>query len=410
MGQATDRFGTLGILGGGQLARMTALAARRLGHATHVLDPSKDCPAATVVDQLLVGPLESEALGSLLASRVDVVAIDTEHIPLAVLRAAAERVPTSPSADVLGLVQDKCVQKAWLSARGYPVTKFAVARDEPELARARELVQGRRFVKRACGGYDGRGQLLDDGTRTAAAIIQELGSTKLLVEQAVSFDAELSVLVARTSSGAMRVYPPSFNHHTRGILSWSVFPAPLPERITRRARAMASSLADDLALTGLLCVEMFLRDEQELLVNELAPRPHNSYHGSEQGCETSQFEQLVRAACGLSLGSVEVVKPTAICNLLGDLWTPGEPLAFGDALADPAVTLHLYGKGRAQPGRKMGHLAATGRSPQIALGRVLKARDSLTSRARSGEQAGSDHAELTEQLAGAQALDAQHHA
>jgi 5-(carboxyamino)imidazole ribonucleotide synthase len=377
LNQAPDRIGTLGILGGGQLARMTALAARRLGHATHVLDPEKHCPAASVVERLVLGSLDDEALGRQLASGVDAVAIDTEHVALAVVRAAAELAPTSPSPEVLGVIQDKAVQKTWLAQRGYPVTRFAIVHNEAELEAARGLVQGRRFIKSALGGYDGRGQWIEDGSPSAVSIPQ-LGSTKLVVEQAVPFECELSVLVARTFAGAAVAYPPSLNHHTHGVLTWSLFPAPLPEQITKEACKLALSIADELQITGLLCVEMFLTHDQRLLVNELAPRAHNSYHASERGCATSQFEQLVRAVRGLPLGSVEVTKPAAIFNLLGDLWAPGHALRFNDALAHPEVTLHMYGKTAARPGRKMGHLMATGSSPEQALARVQRARESLS--------------------------------
>jgi 5-(carboxyamino)imidazole ribonucleotide synthase len=383
LSQAPDRIGTLGILGGGQLARMTALAARRLGHATHVLDPEQQCPAASVVERLVVGSLDSEASARQLASGVDAVTIDTEHVALAVVRAAAELAPTSPSAEVLGVIQDKAVQKTWLAQRGYPVTRFAIAHNEAELEAARGLVPGRRFIKCALGGYDGRGQWIEDGSPAAAKAMHEPGSTKLVVEQAVPFECELSVLVARTSAGAAVAYPPSLNHHTHGVLTWSVFPAPLPAQITKEARALALSIAEELQLTGLLCVEMFLTRDQRLLVNELAPRPHNSYHASERGCATSQFEQLVRAVRGLPLGSVEVTRPAAIFNLLGDLWAPGHGLRFADALAHPEVTLHMYGKTAARPGRKMGHLTATGSTPELALQRVQQARELLSPRAAS---------------------------
>ncbi|WP_437877666.1 5-(carboxyamino)imidazole ribonucleotide synthase [Sorangium sp. So ce513] len=373
---------TLGILGGGQLGRMTALAARTLGYKVHALDPDPDCPARSVLDRCIVASFDDVSQAADLASQCDVVTLEIEKIATDGLAAAARLAPVRPSADVLAMVQDRGVQKGWLSRNGFPVGPFREVATSQELLEATRAMGGACFVKSCVGGYDGRGQLrLSAGAgdagkgggdageieREAAALFTSLGGQRCVVEQALDLEAELSVLVARSPSGKLAVYPPALNHHENQILDWSLLPGPLSAAVTGQAVQIALDLAVGLRVEGLLVVELFLLKDGRLLINELAPRPHNSYHASEVACATSQFEQAVRAVCDLPLGSVEIVRPAAIVNLLGDAWQNGATPAFEAALEIPGVRLHLYGKRVARPGRKMGHLSATGRTPEEAL-------------------------------------------
>ncbi|WP_437652115.1 5-(carboxyamino)imidazole ribonucleotide synthase [Sorangium sp. So ce1182] len=370
---------TLGILGGGQLGRMTALAARTLGYKVHALDPDPDCPARSVLDQCIVASFDDVERAVELASQCDVVTLEIEKVSTEGLAAAARFAPVRPSADVLAMVQDRGVQKAWLSRNGFPVGPFREVATSEQLLEATRAMGGACFVKSCVGGYDGRGQLrlsagaapgkegAGDAGAEAAVLFGSLGGQRCVVEQALDLEAELSVLVARSPSGKLAVYPPALNHHRDQILDWSLLPGPLTAAVTGQAVQIALDLAVGLRVEGLLVVELFLLKDGRLLINELAPRPHNSYHASEVACATSQFEQAVRAVCDLPLGSVEVVRPAAIVNLLGDAWLDGAPPAFEAALEVPGVRLHLYGKRVARPGRKMGHLSATGRTPEEAL-------------------------------------------
>ncbi|KYG06316.1 phosphoribosylaminoimidazole carboxylase [Sorangium cellulosum] len=368
---------TLGILGGGQLGRMTALAARTLGYKVHALDPDPDCPARSVLDRCIVASFDDAAQAAELASQCDVVTLEIEKIATAGLAAAARLAPVRPSAEVLGMVQDRGVQKSWLSSNGFPVGPFREVATSAELLAATRAMGGACFVKSCVGGYDGRGQLRlsggaspgggDDLEREAEALFGSLGGQRCVVEQALDLEAELSVLVARSPSGKLAVYPPALNHHRDQILDWSLLPGPLSASVTGQAVQIALDLAVGLRVEGLLVVELFLLKDGRLLINELAPRPHNSYHASEVACATSQFEQAVRAVCDLPLGSVEIVRPAAIVNLLGDAWLDGAQPPFEAALEIPGVRLHLYGKRIARPGRKMGHLSATGSTPEEAL-------------------------------------------
>jgi 5-(carboxyamino)imidazole ribonucleotide synthase len=231
---------------------------------------------------------------------------------------------------------------------------------------------GRLHVMVCWGGYDGGGQALLERPEDAPGVFQALGGQRSVAEKGLALAQELSVLVARAPSGAMAVYAPSLNHHVKGVLEWSVLPGPVAPDVAAKAQELARGIADQLGIEGLLVTEFFLTEGGELFVNELAPRPHNSFHTTEVACATSQFEQAVRAICDLPLGSTEIVRPAAIVNLLGDLWSDAVP-DFSGALGTPGVRLHLYGKRAARPGRKMGHLSAIGAKPQEALPRVQAA-------------------------------------
>ena len=370
---------TVGIVGGGQLGRMTALSARAMGYRVASLDPSSDCAIAPVADQLIVGSLQDPHAIVQLARASQVLTLEIEKVSLEGLRLAAQYCPVHPSAEVIGQIQDKGIQKDWLREAGFPVGPYRRTPTLEALQQAVAELGGDCFVKAPRGGYDGRGQVRVQSTDRS--VISEaweaLGRADCVVEAAVSLELELSVLVARTVQGDMVVYVPAFNHHTRQVLDWSMWPGLFEAPVAKRAQEVARGIAERMEVVGLLAVELFLSKQGELWVNELAPRPHNSFHATEAGCVTSQFEQLVRAVTGLPLGSVEVARPAAVANLMGELWGTRSELDFSLALRVPETRLHLYGKGQARPGRKMGHLSATASTSEEALERVCLARAQL---------------------------------
>ena len=373
--------GLLAILGGGQLGRMTAMAARTMGYHVRVMDPEQRCPASNVVDESIVGRWDDVDAARRLATGADAVTLEIEQIGVDALEQVARIAPLRPGVEPIRIIQDKILQKTWLADAGFPVGPFRVVRSEAELQDAVAALGGRVFLKIGRGGYDGRGQArigLDSAAteESVHAAWQSIGARPAVAEQALDLDFEISVMAARNPSGEVRSYPAARNHHENQILSWSVLPAGIPAELELRAEALAAAIIAKLGIEGLLCVELFVTRQGGLLVNELAPRPHNSYHQSERGCVTSQFEQMVRAVCNLPLGSTELITPAAIVNLLGEVWLNREP-DFAAALAVPGVRLHLYEKHAPRAGRKMGHLSATGSTAEEALDRVLEAKRRL---------------------------------
>ncbi|SNS33446.1 5-(carboxyamino)imidazole ribonucleotide synthase [Granulicella rosea] len=377
---------TIGIFGGGQLGRMIAMAARGMGYRILVLDPDPGCPARFVVDGCIEASWDDSRGAANLARGCDVVTLEIEQIAYASMEAAAAYCPVRPGGAMLAIIQNRIEQKDWLRKHGFPIGDYRAVRSLDETRDAIHALGGKAFCKSAQGGYDGRGQgkvgfsgpVSEDQVRGAW---QALGEGPGVVEKAVELEREISVMVARSPRGEVKVYPAAWNHHENQILDWSVIPAPISPGLEARARQIAGEIADTFALEGLLAVELFVTTGGELLVNELAPRPHNSYHESERACVTSQFEQAVRAVCDLPLGDVDVVQPAAIANLLGDLWinpdkTPRQP-HFDAALAVPGVRLHLYEKLKPRKGRKMGHLSAVGATSEEAVERVLAAKAAL---------------------------------
>jgi 5-(carboxyamino)imidazole ribonucleotide synthase len=375
--------GLIAILGGGQLGRMTAMAARTMGYRVRVMDPEAACPASFIADETIVGRWDDVTAARRLATGADAVTLEIEQIGVDALSEVARIAPLRPGIEPIRIIQDKTLQKAWLAEAGFPVGAFRVVRSEAELHEAVAALGGRVFLKIGRGGYDGRGQArigLDaDATEEAiAAAWKSIGERPAVAEQALDLDFEISVMAARNPSGEVRTYPAARNHHENQILAWSVLPAGVPAELESKAEALAAEMIARLGIEGLLCVEIFVTRQGELLVNELAPRPHNSYHQSERGCVTSQFEQLVRTTCNLPLGDTSLITPAAIVNLLGEVWLSdsGEP-DFAAALAVPGVRLHLYEKHTPRKGRKMGHLSAVGVTAEEALERVLKAKRRL---------------------------------
>jgi 5-(carboxyamino)imidazole ribonucleotide synthase len=369
---------TIGILGGGQLGRMTAMAARSLGYRVQVMDPDPSCPARFVVDACFEGSWDDAKAAADLARGCDVVTLEIEQLSLESLRAAQRYAPVRPGEAVLAIIQDRIAQKEWLAVRQFPVGPFRSIRSLDNMRVALDAFGHDCFVKSARGGYDGRSQLriTPRGGESAELAWRALGQRPCIAEQAIALEREISVLVARTPSGAVKSFPSATNHHENQILAWSVIPSSIPATMEAEAQHIARSLAEQLGLEGILAVEMFVAQDGKLLINELAPRPHNSYHASERSCVVSQFEQHVRAVCDLPLGSTDVLRPAAIANLLGDVWAEGEP-HFDRALEVDSVRLHLYEKHTARPGRKMGHLSAIGDTPEEAVARVLEAKSRL---------------------------------
>lgn len=378
---------TIGIFGGGQLGRMTAMAARAMGYRIQVLDPDPAAPARFVVDACIEATWDDAREAANLARGCDVVTLEIEQISLKSMDAAASFAPVRPGRAMLAVIQNRIEQKDWLKKHGFPVGDYRAVRSQEELREAVEALGGRVFCKSATGGYDGRGQGkvgFREGADPEAELRgawEALGEKAGVVEKAVDLEREISVLVARSPSGEVKVYPPAWNHHENQILAWSVMPAPLTGEMAEEASGLAEEIADTFQLEGILAVEMFVTTDSKLLVNELAPRPHNSYHASERASVTSQFEQLVRAVCDLPLGEVDVVQPCAIANLLGDVWLNEDGSArephFDAALSVEGVRLHLYEKHRPRRGRKMGHLSAVGATADEAVAAVLQAQELL---------------------------------
>ena len=367
---------TIGFLGGGQLGRMTAMAARTMGYDVRVLDPEPDCPARPVASRTITAAWSDVAAAAELAQGCAAVTLEIEQIPRASLEAVAAVAPLSPSVEAVYIVQERARQKEWLAANGFPLGPFRTVRQAATAADAVAAL-GPSIVKSAMGGYDGRGQVRVRMPDEGRAAFDTLRAPVCVVEAFLDIATEISVLVARRADGVAVAYPTSRNVHTDGVLTWAVTPSGIDAAVESQARTLALSIAEQLGVVGLLATEMFILRDGTLLVNELAPRPHNTYHHSERAHPTSQFEQLVRALCHLPLGAVDVVRPAAIHNLLGDLWTDDQP-EFARALAIPGVRVHLYGKKAARPGRKMGHLSADGASADEALERVLRAYGALT--------------------------------
>lgn len=371
---------TIGILGGGQLGRMTGMAARSLGYDVHVLDPDPNCPASAIASRTVAAKFDDADAAASLADRCAVVTLEIEQIGSAALAAVAARTPLRPGAAAVHVIQDRIRQKRWLHEHAFPVGGFRAVTSEDESVAAFESL-GRSIFKSTSGGYDGRGQIRVHTLAGARDAWAALGARPCLVEQFLDIDFEISMMVARRPavggvSPETVVFPPSFNHHTNGILDWSYIPAIVPSSTATKAESVAHGIAEALGIEGLIAVEMFVLKDGTLLVNELAPRPHNTFHSTERACATSQFEQLVRAVCDLPLGSTELLRPAGISNLLGDLWENGTP-DFAASLEIPSVRLHLYGKASARPGRKMGHLSAVGTTGPEASERTLRARDAM---------------------------------
>lgn len=381
---------TVGVVGGGQLGLMLGAACRRMGYRFAVLAPEERPPAAAVADLHLRAPLDAADALRELAQRVDVVTFEFENVSSAAFAAAETAGAVRPSARALHITQHRGREKGFLAGAGLPLARWRAAADAAEVDAAIAEVGTPCVVKTAGFGYDGKGQVVVAGRDGLAAARALAAAGPVVVEERVDLAAELSVVVARGVDGEVAAYAPFVNRHEGHVLDVTVAPFAahvdawrgVDRAAADRARDLAVQVAERLDLVGVCCVEFFLSASGELLVNEVAPRPHNSGHLTIEAAPASQFEQQLRAVCGLPLGATTLARPAAMANLLGGLWADGTP-DFAAALAVPGVSLHLYGKEEARPGRKMGHLTAVADDPGEALARVLSARAALTARRRA---------------------------
>jgi 5-(carboxyamino)imidazole ribonucleotide synthase len=370
---------TVGVMGGGQLGRMFAIAARRMGYRVHTFSPDGDTPTGQLADREVAARYDDEAAVRDFARGVDVLTFEFENIPAQCIDWAAEHCTVRPAGRILHICQHRLREKEFLDRAGLPIAAFKGIASAGELAAAVSEIGLPAVLKTAAFGYDGKGQRkLAPGDNLLQAWAPFEGKAAVL-EAFVPFECELSVLVARGVGGEVRTFPVSRNDHANHILDVTVIPFG-DDAVENAARELACAVAEALDLVGLLAVEMFLRRDGKLIINELAPRPHNSGHWSFDAAITSQFEQQLRAVCGLPLGATDALSPCAMANLLGDLWENGEP-DWAAAAAFPEVKIHLYGKAGARPGRKMGHLVAFGGTGEEAATRVRAAREALVRRA-----------------------------
>lgn len=345
--------GTIGVLGGGQLGRMMALAARRMGYRIVVLDPNPRCPTAQVSDGVVVGALDDLDSAIHLAKQVDVVTLDTEHVPADILDAIQQVTPVRPGPSVLRTIQDRQVQKRFLDQLG--VAQAAWLPVENDLEKSVAQFGGTAIVKHRRAGYDGKGQMRVSGVGQCAAALTWLRGTPAVVEQVVPFVREISAIIARSVAGEVRAFPIAENVHRNHVLHTTRAPAAISAETARRIDNIVWKIAEALAHVGVMAVEMFELADGQLLVNEIAPRTHNSGHYTWGACATSQFEQHVRAICGLPLGDPRALSGAVMVNLIGDLWAQGQP-PWRHVLDRPEAKLHIYGKELPAPGRKMGHV------------------------------------------------------
>ena len=367
---------TIGVLGSGQLGRMFAIAARRMGYRVHTFSPDDDTPTGQVADVEVTASYDDLDALRAFARNVHVVTFEFENVPIEAVDAVEEYAPVRPAGVALHTAQQRAREKTFLADHGFPTAPFARALTLDELWAAVTQVGTPAVVKTAAFGYDGKGQHKIATPADVEQVWRAIGHQEAIVEKFVSLQAEMSVIAARGLDGDIVEYAPFENRHRNHILDLTTCPAALPQPVLHRASQITRAILDELQYVGLLCVEFFVTTDGDLLVNELAPRPHNSGHLTFDASVTSQFEQQVRAICGLPLGSTELLRPAAMANLLGDLWVDGEP-NWAAACRFPDVKLHLYGKTEPRPGRKMGHLTATGRSVAEAQERAIAARDAL---------------------------------
>ena len=367
---------TLGVLGSGQLGRMFAIAARRMGYRVHTLSPGVDTPTGQVADAEVEADYDDLDAIRAFARGVDVITFEFENVSTAAADAAAEIVSVRPSGHALHVTQQRAREKSFLALKGFPVTPHAAVESLDELTAAVDRIGLPAILKTASFGYDGKGQHRLTSPLDVEPVWALVGHQTAILEKVVDFSLEFSVVAARGLDGGFAHYGAIENAHRHHILDVSVAPARMPEAAVTEAVAVTRAIMDELEYVGVLCVEFFLTADGRILVNEIAPRPHNSGHLTFDACITSQFEQQVRAICGLPLGATTLLRPAAMANLLGDVWAKGEP-KWDAALAVPDVKLHLYGKSDPRPGRKMGHLTAMADTTAQAIQHVRAARDVL---------------------------------
>lgn len=366
---------TIGILGGGQLGRMIALAGRRMGYRFHIYDPSATACAASVADLFVNAPYDDAGALEAFAAGVDVVTLEFENIPLDALQQLEWRLPVRPDSRTLGVCQNREAEKTFLREGGYPCAPFRVVDSLSTLQEAVAAIGTPSVLKTAAFGYDGKGQIKLAADSDLEEVWHRMDGQRSVLEQWIRFEGEFSVICARNREGEIAAFPVAENVHTNHILDISLAPARISEKARHEAEELARAIMDDLGVVGLLAVELFYAGDDNWIVNELAPRPHNSGHYTYDACLTSQFEQHVRAVCGAPLGSTDLVRPVAMVNILGDAWKGNQAPDWQALLREPDLKLHLYDKGEAKQGRKMGHFCVFGDTPDAAFSRAKQLRD-----------------------------------
>jgi 5-(carboxyamino)imidazole ribonucleotide synthase len=367
---------TVGVVGGGQLGRMFTLRARSMGYRVVVLDPDAASPAGAVADRHIRASYTDEAGVDQLASACRAVTTEFENVPASTLERLAARTVVRPPVSAVAVAQDRIAEKSFLHDQGFATAPFRTVHDDRELHAALAAVRLPALLKTSRLGYDGKGQALATDPGTGAAAFERLGRVACVLEERLTLETELSVVLARSAGGDVAAFPVGENRHRGGILETTVVPARVPARLADEARDLAIRVAERMEYTGVLGVELFVANGGKLFVNEMAPRPHNSGHYTMDACTVDQFEQQLRALCDLPLGRPRLLSPVTMINLLGDLWQTGEP-RWAEALKLPDVRLHLYGKAEPRPGRKMGHLNCLAQSPELAFELAHRAHSAL---------------------------------
>ena len=376
MARIIDPNSTIGVFGSGQLGRMFAIEARKMGYRVHTFSPESDTPTGQVADIETQAAYEDLDAVRQFARSVDVITFEFENVPAAAVEAASQFIDVFPKGEILYTTQNRVREKTFLAEYGFPVTQFRHVKTIEDINRGADEIGLPAVLKTAGFGYDGKGQTRLGTVADIEPAFAGLNGQDAVLEAFVAFEKEVSVVCARDQKGSFVHYGVIENEHTDHILDVSFAPAIVSSRTLNEAVDIARNIADTIGYVGTLCVEFFLTTDEELLVNELAPRPHNSGHLTFDACVTSQFEQQLRSVCGLPLGSTEFYRPAAMANLLGDLWQNGEP-DWAAALCDPNVKLHLYGKMEPRKGRKMGHLTAIADNVDSAVRAVRLAREKL---------------------------------
>jgi 5-(carboxyamino)imidazole ribonucleotide synthase len=372
---------TLGVLGGGQLGRMFTLQARTMGYGVVVLDPDPQSPAGAVANHQIPAPYNDEAALSELAQRCSAITTEFENVPAEALERLSRSSIVRPPVHAVATAQDRVAEKTFFQSHGFATAAFRPVHSDRELQEALRQVTLPAILKTSRLGYDGKGQAVVTSADEAGRAFEQFGRVPCILEEKVELDRELSVIVARGADGDTAAFPVAENRHREGILETSVVPARIPEALAREARELATAAAETMKYVGVLGVELFVTTGSQLLVNEMAPRPHNSGHYTMDACSADQFEQQLRTLCGLPLARPWLFSPVAMINLLGDLWQGGQP-RWEEALRQPGVRLHLYGKAAARPGRKMGHLNCLAPDAESALAIALQTRDALRRKAQ----------------------------
>lgn len=367
---------TLGLLGGGQLGRFFVMSAHDLGYRTVILDPDPDSPAGQLASlHIQADYLDKTALDQMI-DECDAISVEFENVPADALVYLEKNRPTHPSSTIIKIAQNRIHEKTFLSKNGFPVVDFAIIEEPRTLSKAFGKIGAPAILKQAESGYDGKGQQVIHSLNELKESFEQFGKTPCVLEQRVKLKTEISVIIACGIDNQHATYPVAENIHRQHILDVSIVPARVPDTIARRAQEIALNLAQKLKYRGVLAVEFFITEQGDLLINEIAPRPHNSGHYTLDACLCSQFEQQLRAMCALPLGTTQLLSPAVMVNLLGGLWLPKEP-NWRELFAVPSASLHLYGKKTARSGRKMGHFTVLSENTASALTQAQNIKNTL---------------------------------